>query len=75
MPARKVGGLILVEEPSRPAAKVVVVYACVSSADQRGELDRQVARVAAWAGEQGIPVGRVVTEVGSAAAVNTKAAR
>jgi hypothetical protein len=43
-----------------------VVYARVSSADQRADLDRRVARLSAWIGEQGIPVGRVVTEVGSA---------
>jgi len=49
----------------RYASNVVVVYARVSSADQRDDLDRHVARLAAWTGEQGIPVGRVVTEVGS----------
>ncbi len=38
----------------------------VSSADQRSDLDRQVARVTAWAAAEGLPVGRVVTEVGSA---------
>ncbi len=38
----------------------------VSSADQRSDLDRQVARVSAWAAAEGLPVGRVVTEVGSA---------
>jgi predicted site-specific integrase-resolvase len=44
----------------------VVVYARVSSADQRKDLDRQVARVTAWATGQGMVVSRVVTEVGSA---------
>ena len=43
----------------------VAVYARVSSADQRPDLDRQVARVDR-AGGGGLPVGRVVTEVGSA---------
>jgi predicted site-specific integrase-resolvase len=42
------------------------VYALVSSADQKVDLDRQVARVTAWATAQQIPVDRVVTEVGSA---------
>jgi predicted site-specific integrase-resolvase len=67
VPARRVGGLILVGEPgaaSAPAA--AVVYARVSSADQKPDLDRQVARVTAWATAQNIPVDRVVTEVGSA---------
>jgi predicted site-specific integrase-resolvase len=42
------------------------VYAPVSSVGQRTDLDRQVARVTAWATAQQIPVGKVVTEVGSA---------
>jgi predicted site-specific integrase-resolvase len=42
------------------------VYARVSSAGQKPDLDRQVARVTAWATAEGLPVGRVVTEVGSA---------
>lgn len=67
VPARRVGGLILVEQPADPApADLAVVYARVSSADRKPDLDRQVARVTTWAGECGIPVGRVVTEVGSA---------
>ncbi|SNQ50812.1 conserved hypothetical protein [Frankia canadensis] len=37
----------------------------MSSADQKADLDRQVARVTVWAAGQGLPVGRVVTEVGS----------
>ena len=67
MPARKVGGLILVGEPgAAPEPGVTVVYARVSSADQKPDLDRQVARVTAWATGQGLTIGRVVTEVGSA---------
>ena len=67
VPARRVGGLILVGEPAGPEpAGQTAVYARVSSADQRADLDRQVAQVAAWAAGEGLPVGRVVTEVGSA---------
>jgi len=44
----------------------VVVYARVSSAEQRSDLDRQVARVTAWVTGQNVAVSRVVTEVGSA---------
>lgn len=67
VPARRVGGLILVEPPVGPApAETVVVYARVSSADQKSDLDRQVARVTAWATGQNLAVSRVVTEVGSA---------
>ena len=69
VPARKVGGLILVDSPATPtppSASQTVVYARVSSADQRSDLDRQVARVTVWATGEGMPVDRVVTEVGSA---------
>ncbi|MEX3655077.1 IS607 family transposase [Mycolicibacterium fortuitum] len=66
--ARKVGRLILVDEPAGPAGVRgrTAVYARVSSADQKADLDRQVARVAAWATAEQISVDRVVTEVGSA---------
>ena len=43
----------------------VVVYPRVSSHDQRADLDRQVARLTAWATGQELSVARVVTEVGS----------
>ena len=66
VPARRAGRLILVDVPEPPPAGVIAVYARVSSADQRADLDRQVARVTAWAAGEGLPVGRVVTEVGSA---------
>ncbi|ETA03235.1 putative site-specific integrase-resolvase [Frankia sp. CcI6] len=67
VPARKVGGLVLVDEPTVPAGRpVAVVYARVSSADQKPDLDRQVARIVTWAASQNLAVGRVVTEVGSA---------
>ena len=42
------------------------MYARVWSADQEADLDRQVARVTAWATTERIPVDKVVTEVGSA---------
>lgn len=67
VPARRVGGLILVEQAAgAPPSEVVVVYAGVSSADQRCDLDRQVARVTGWATGRNLAVSRVVTEVGSA---------
>jgi predicted site-specific integrase-resolvase len=67
VPARRTGGLILVGEPVTPAGTgVTAVYARVSSADQKPDLDRQVARVTAWAAGEGLAVGRVVTEAGSA---------
>ena len=67
VPARKVGGLILVGNPAPCGDEgITAVYARVSSAGQRQDLDRQVARVTAWATSEGLTVGRVVTEVGSA---------
>jgi predicted site-specific integrase-resolvase len=66
VPARKVGGLILVGDAAPAPSGVTAVYARVSSADQKPDLDRQVARVTAWAVSQGLTVGKVVTEVGSA---------
>jgi predicted site-specific integrase-resolvase len=68
VPARGVGRLILLDEPigeAGPRARTVV-YARVSSADQKANLDRQVARVTEWATTPQIPVDKVVTEVGSA---------
>ncbi len=68
VPARKVGGLVLVGDPAAPAAAAgqTVVYARVSSAGQRPDLDRQVARVTEWATGRHLPVDRVVTEIGPA---------
>jgi predicted site-specific integrase-resolvase len=69
VPTYRVGRLIMVGEPLTGAARdggQVAVYARVSSADQRLDLDRQVARVVVWVTGQKIAVDRVVTEVGSA---------
>jgi predicted site-specific integrase-resolvase len=68
VPARRVGRLILVDEPIGEAGQgsCTAVYARVSSADQKADLDRQLARVTVWATAQQIPVDKVVTEVGSA---------
>jgi predicted site-specific integrase-resolvase len=68
VPARKVGRLILVDDPYLPAEprSRTAVDARVSSADQKADLDRRVARVTAWATTQQIPVDKIVTEVGSA---------
>jgi predicted site-specific integrase-resolvase len=64
--AHRVGGLILIDVPAGPnPAGITAVYARVSSADQKADLDRQVARVTAWAAGEGLAVGRVVAETGS----------
>ena len=72
VPAYRAGNLILIGDPERPvspagspAVSNTVVYARVSSADQKSDLDRQVARVVMWATGSGRTVSQVVTEVGS----------
>ena len=69
VPTYRLGRLIMVGEPLTASSSdtgTVVVYARVSSVDQKPDLDRQVARVATWATGQKLAVSRVVTEVGSA---------
>jgi putative resolvase len=68
VPAVRVGPrTILVNPQALSAARAggVGLYARVSSQDQRGELERQVARLTGWAQRAGVPVVRVETEVGS----------
>lgn len=50
--------------PDEPPAGCVL-YARVSSADQRDDLDRQAGRLAEWATERGLQPTAVVKEVGS----------
>jgi predicted site-specific integrase-resolvase len=63
IPTYRLGRLIMVGEPVVGAtdAGEVVVYARVSSADQKTDLDRQVARVTTWATGEKLAVSRVVT--------------
>jgi putative resolvase len=66
VPARRLeSGTIWVEAPAAGQAGRTVVYARVSSHDQRQDLDRQVARLVDWATSNGHVVGEVVCEVGS----------
>lgn len=66
VPARQLAtGTILVDRPVSALGEVAL-YARVSSADQRGDLDRQVARLAHDAAAAGLAPSRVVAEVGSA---------
>ena len=51
-------------EDERPEP-ITVAYARVSSHEQKPDLDRQVARIAEWAAENGVRVDRFVREVGS----------
>lgn len=65
VPAKRVGKLILVDIEGRSGKGRTVVYARVSSHDQRADLDRQVARLTGWATENDLAVDEVVVEVGS----------
>ncbi|CMS84047.1 IS607-like element IS1535 family transposase [Mycobacterium tuberculosis] len=67
VPAERVGRLILVKTAASASAAAagVVLYARVSRHDRRSDLDRQVARLTAWATERDLGVGQVVCEVGS----------
>ncbi|AEJ42621.1 Resolvase domain protein [Alicyclobacillus acidocaldarius subsp. acidocaldarius Tc-4-1] len=58
-------GTILVHEPESSTANAVALYARVSSADQKADLDRQIARLMEFATEQKLVVFKAVTEIGS----------
>jgi putative resolvase len=58
-------GAILVDTVESLSGGRAVLYARVCAHDQRADLDRQVARLTAWATGQGVAVVEVVTEVGS----------
>jgi predicted site-specific integrase-resolvase len=66
--ARRVGRLILVDDSASEADRPgrAAVCARVSSSEQETDLDRQVARVTAWATARQFAVDKVVSEVGSA---------
>jgi len=58
-------GTILVDAPMEEKPSVVALYARVSSHDQRGDLDRQLARLSSYAAEHDLHVVEAVAEVGS----------
>ena len=69
VPAVRVSRRLILVNPDAAItapADGVGLYARVSSHDQRGDLDRQVARLRGWAAQTGHRVVRVEAEVGSA---------
>jgi putative resolvase len=64
-------GTVIIEEPveqtvgSEPRRQVVVVYACVSSSENKKNLDTQAERLITWCNAQGWSVSKVVKECGS----------
>ncbi|WP_125610198.1 IS607 family transposase [Specibacter cremeus] len=67
VPARRVGPRLIIVEPggAPAAAGALGLYARVSSPDQRDDLERQAARLRAWAQTTGLPVVRAEAEVAS----------
>jgi len=57
-------GTILVEPP-KETSRTVVLYARVSSADQKTDLDRQLARLVRYADDSKMVIGGTITEIGS----------
>src|ERR1700730_13969726 len=57
-------GTIVVEPSAEPSGESVA-YCCVSSADQRDDVERQAGRGAPADGERGITLDATVTGVGS----------
>ena len=69
LPAEQLAtGTIIVKEPEasyEAGPSSVVLYARVSSSDQKQDLDRQLLRLVEYATSQGFQVKRVIKEVGS----------
>lgn len=57
--------LVMEDEPDKPAFTKVAVYARVSSAENKSNLDSQAERLVAYCAARGYQVAKVVKEVGS----------
>ncbi len=58
-------GTVLVHPPQAPTVAAVALYARVSSADQKNDLERQLGRLAEYASREKLTVVRSVSEIGS----------
>lgn len=58
-------GTIIIEESAQQNVNTVAIYARVSSADQKKDLDRQVARLVLFANERGLSISKTFMEIGS----------
>jgi predicted site-specific integrase-resolvase len=63
-------GTVIVREPAETTARVpahhhVVIYACVSAAEHRSNLESQAERLVAYCAAKGYHVHQVVQEIGS----------
>jgi putative resolvase len=57
-------GTILIKDET-PQSNIVAIYARVSSADQKKDLDQQIARLVLYANAKGWVVAQTITEIGS----------
>src|SRR5215467_2837967 len=58
-------GTVIVHPPQAPAVDSAAIYARVPSADQKGDLQRQLGRLAEYASRERLIVIRSVSEIGS----------
>ena len=58
-------GTVIVHPPQAPAVDCAAIYARVASADQQGDLERQLGRLAEYASRECLMVIRSVSEIGS----------
>lgn len=58
-------GTLIVQEPATPPGEGAALYARVCSADQKDDLDRQLARLSEYAAAKGLHVVEAIREVGS----------
>jgi putative resolvase len=57
-------GTVIVHPPKTPTVDSVAIYARVSSADQKADLERQLGRLAEFASRERLMVVRSVSEIG-----------
>ena len=58
-------GTVIVRDPLKVSANTVVLYARVSSVDQKNDLERQLERLKDYAAAHGYQVTHMVSEIGS----------
>jgi predicted site-specific integrase-resolvase len=58
-------GTVLVHPPKAQDAGTVVLYARVSSSDQKADMERQLGRLAEYASKENLTVSRSISEIGS----------
>ena len=65
IPSRQLPTGTVLVDPPLSAATGAVLYARVSSADQKADIDRQLARLVVFAGQSDLSVTGTITEIGS----------